>query len=56
MKALAYQFVGFGLVFSTVLSAQDIHFTQYQMQPLHQSPAMAGIGHDMRAVLQYRNQ
>ncbi|MBK8614684.1 MAG: type IX secretion system membrane protein PorP/SprF [Flavobacteriales bacterium] len=56
MKALAYQFVGFGLVFSTVLSAQDIHFTQYQMQPLHQSPSMAGIGRDMRAVLQYRNQ
>lgn len=36
--------------------AQDVHFTQYQLQPLLQSPAMAGIGHDMRAVLQYRNQ
>ena len=37
-------------------SAQDVHFTQYQMQPLLQSPAMAGIGHDLRAVLQHRNQ
>ncbi len=37
-------------------NAQDVHFTQYQMQPLLQSPAMAGIGHDMRAVLQHRNQ
>jgi type IX secretion system PorP/SprF family membrane protein len=36
--------------------AQDIHFTQYEMQPLLQSPAMAGIGHDLRATLQYRNQ
>jgi type IX secretion system PorP/SprF family membrane protein len=36
--------------------AQDVHFTQYGMQPLLQSPAMAGIGHDMRGVLQYRNQ
>ncbi|HEY0976582.1 MAG TPA: PorP/SprF family type IX secretion system membrane protein [Flavobacteriales bacterium] len=37
-------------------SAQDVHFTQYGMQPLLQSPAMAGIGHDLRAVLQHRNQ
>jgi type IX secretion system PorP/SprF family membrane protein len=36
--------------------AQDVHFTQYGMQPLLQSPAMAGIGHDMRGILQYRNQ
>ena len=36
--------------------AQDVHFTQYGMQPLLQSPAMAGIGHDMCGVLQYRNQ
>lgn len=36
--------------------AQDVHFTQYAMQPLLQSPAMAGVGHDMRGVLQYRNQ
>lgn len=38
------------------LQAQDIHFTQYHLQPLLQSPAMAGIGHDLRAVLQHRNQ
>lgn len=36
--------------------AQDIHFTQYELQPLLQSPAMAGVGHDLRAVLQHRNQ
>lgn len=52
----------YAFVISTVvvlghsLTAQDIHFTQYGMQPLLQSPAMAGIGHDLRAVLQHRNQ
>jgi type IX secretion system PorP/SprF family membrane protein len=45
-----------GLLIATGATAQDIHFTQYQMQPLLQSPAMAGIGHDLRAVLQHRNQ
>jgi type IX secretion system PorP/SprF family membrane protein len=41
---------------AAMLCAQDIHFTQYGMSPLTQSPAMAGIGHDLRAILQYRNQ
>lgn len=56
MKALRTQLAGFGLVLSAALNAQDVHFTQYQLQPLLQSPAMAGIGHDMRGVLQHRNQ
>lgn len=56
MKARVLQLAGFGLLLSSVLNAQDVHFTQYQMQPLLQSPAMAGIGHDLRAVLQHRNQ
>ncbi|MFT3884204.1 MAG: PorP/SprF family type IX secretion system membrane protein [Flavobacteriales bacterium] len=45
-----------GLIAIASAFAQDVHFTQYDMQPLLQSPAMAGIGHDMRGVLQYRNQ
>lgn len=45
-----------GLLTLGTAFAQDVHFTQYGMQPLLQSPAMAGIGHDMRGVLQYRNQ
>lgn len=48
---VAAGFIAIGAAF-----AQDVHFTQYGMQPLLQSPAMAGIGHDMRGVLQYRNQ
>ena len=42
--------------FAGLMCAQDVHFTQYGLQPLLQSPAMAGIGHDLRAVLQHRNQ
>ncbi len=48
--------IGAGLITWGAVFAQDVHFTQYAMQPLLQSPAMAGIGHDMRGVLQYRNQ
>lgn len=48
--------LGAGLITCGTAFAQDVHFTQYGMQPLLQSPAMAGIGHDMRGVLQYRNQ
>ena len=49
-------FLGVGLLALNTAFAQDVHFTQYGMQPLLQSPAMAGVGHDMRGVLQYRNQ
>ncbi len=56
MKVHALHLLGLGLLLSGALNAQDIHFTQYQMQPLLQSPAMAGIGQDLRAVLQHRNQ
>ncbi len=51
LSLLGAAFITLGAAF-----AQDVHFTQYGMQPLLQSPAMAGIGHDMRGVLQYRNQ
>ena len=52
----ALSLLGAGLIACCTAFAQDVHFTQYDMQPLLQSPAMAGIGHDMRSVLQYRNQ
>lgn len=51
-----FSFLGASLFAVCSAFAQDVHFTQYGMQPLLQSPAMAGIGHDMRGVLQYRNQ
>lgn len=56
MKAPLLLLAGFGLFAALDSRAQDIHFTQYQLQPLLQSPAMAGIGQDLRAVLQHRNQ
>ena len=56
MKTHALLLSSIGLALAVSIEAQDVHFTQYGMQPLLQSPAMAGIGHDMRGVLQYRNQ
>ena len=38
------------------LSAQDIHFSQFYMDPLQQNPALAGADHDMEATMNYKNQ
>jgi len=36
--------------------AQDPHFSQYEATPLIVNPANAGLKHDLRAVVNYRNQ
>ncbi len=44
------------ILFNSILNAQDIHFSQFYMNPLLQNPAMAGVGDDFRAIIQYRSQ
>ena len=41
---------------TTGLSAQDIHFSQFTMTPLLQNPAMSGAQHNIRVVMNYKNQ
>ena len=44
------------LLLSANLYGQDIHFARFWMTPLLINPAQAGAEHDMRAVINYRNQ
>jgi len=37
-------------------NGQDIHFSQFMMDPLQQNPALAGADHDLEANLNYKNQ
>jgi len=37
-------------------NTQDIHFSQFWMTPLLQNPALAGANHDLKAVINYKNQ
>ncbi|TND10639.1 MAG: hypothetical protein FD123_281 [Bacteroidetes bacterium] len=39
-----------------MVTAQDIHFSQFYMSPLVMNPAMAGAQNDMRAALNYKSQ
>lgn len=41
---------------SCILFSQDIHFSQHLFAPLHMNPASAGAGHDVQAILNYKNQ
>lgn len=45
-----------GLALTCRLAAQDVHFSQFYMATLQQNPAMAGSGHDIQAVLNYKSQ
>lgn len=36
--------------------SQDIHFSQFYVSPLLLNPAQAGAEHDMRAIINYKNQ
>jgi type IX secretion system PorP/SprF family membrane protein len=36
--------------------AQDVHFSQFNMAPLQQNPAMAGALYDLQAIVLYREQ
>lgn len=44
------------LITSCLLFSQDVHFARFWMTPLLVNPAQAGAEHDMRAILNYRNQ
>jgi type IX secretion system PorP/SprF family membrane protein len=41
---------------SIAAQAQDIHFSQFYMSPLTQNPGMAGVNHDMQALINYKDQ
>jgi type IX secretion system PorP/SprF family membrane protein len=44
------------ILIASNVSAQDIHFSQFYMNPMQQNPALAGADHDLQAVLNYKNQ
>lgn len=56
MKAITYLLFMLLLIPLPKLSAQDIHFSQPSMTPLVQNPALTGGEHDLRAIVNYRNQ
>ncbi len=45
-----------GLLFSNIIQAQDIHFSQFYANPLQQNPAMAGAVYGMEATMIYKDQ
>ncbi len=45
-----------GILLGSILSAQDIHFSQFTMSPLTLNPGLAGAQHDICAVINYKNQ
>lgn len=40
----------------STLHAQDIHFSQFWMTPTLQNPALSGVGHDVQASVNYKDQ
>ena len=44
------------LTLTNIGFGQDIHFSQYQENPLLMNPANAGLNKDLRAIINYRNQ
>lgn len=44
------------LTINLTVVAQDIHFSQFYMSPLTQNPAMAGVNHDLQAIVNYKEQ
>jgi type IX secretion system PorP/SprF family membrane protein len=57
MKALKITLlIAIGLFLKNGLLAQDIHFSQFYMNPLQQNPAMAGAVYAMEANVNYKDQ
>lgn len=52
----AFLFITAYFLLPTVSFSQDIHFARFWMSPLLINPAQAGAEHDMRAIINYRNQ
>lgn len=46
----------FAVLGAVTLSAQDIHFSQTTETPLLINPSQAGLGHDVRAYVNYKDQ
>lgn len=53
-KGILLMLIATCIAFST--GAQDIHFSQFYMAPLNQNPAMSGAQHNVRVILNYKNQ
>ncbi|MCB9223376.1 MAG: PorP/SprF family type IX secretion system membrane protein [Crocinitomicaceae bacterium] len=53
-RFLAIAFVG--VIMPFISNAQDIHFSQFYMNPLQQNPAMAGAVYGMEANILYKDQ
>lgn len=50
-------FIVLALSFSGHVLAQDLHFSQFYLHPLHYNPALTGVFHgDLRAAALYRSQ
>ncbi|MEY2962773.1 MAG: hypothetical protein RL754_34 [Bacteroidota bacterium] len=58
MKALTTRILtlAFGLMFSTLATAQDAHFSQYYANPIYLNPAFAGLDRCPTVHSNYRNQ
>lgn len=57
MKRIKLFFLPITLIFLPMFSsAQDIHFSQLTETPLLMNPAQAGLGHDLLAIINYKDQ
>lgn len=60
-KAYFASTIGIFLIVCSLLTtfktkAQDLHFSQFWMTPVLQNPSLVGIGHDMQAIINYKDQ
>jgi hypothetical protein len=44
------------VIICSVVFGQDIHFSQFQTQPLTQNPALVGVKFDFAANVNYKDQ
>ncbi|MDF2438607.1 MAG: hypothetical protein K0Q95_2983 [Bacteroidota bacterium] len=44
------------ILLSSLAYSQDIHFSQFKMSPLTLNPALAGVDHDLQAIINYKDQ
>jgi type IX secretion system PorP/SprF family membrane protein len=51
-----FVFLFFAAAFFSGLRAQDIHFSQFDETPLELNPANTGVHHDVRMIVNYKNQ
>jgi type IX secretion system PorP/SprF family membrane protein len=56
MKSLKHYTLLLALFNTCMTHGQDIHFSQFYMSPLTQNPALAGVNHDLRGIINYKDQ